>query len=90
MVASLPPANILGLLLPYADLHKNPKVRGKAGSAAAEAAARMAPAELAAFGLPRLLAVSGKLVTGAPCCCCCCCCCCQGRQLLQPTLLPAC
>lgn len=66
MVASLEPAQLLPLLLPYADSHKNPKVRGKAGPAVADAVARMAPASVAAFGLPRLLQAAGKLVTGEP------------------------
>ncbi len=64
MVASLAPAQLLPLLLPYADAHKNPKVRGKAGHVVADAAARMAHADVAAFGLPRLLQAAGKLVTG--------------------------
>ncbi|PSC76790.1 DNA-directed RNA polymerase I subunit 2 isoform X1 [Micractinium conductrix] len=63
MVASLAPGDLLPLLLPYAEVHKNPKVRGKAGGALAQAVSRMAPAELAAFGLPRLLQAAGKLVT---------------------------
>lgn len=65
MVDSLSPAQALPLLLPYADVHKNPKVRGKAGSAVAAAVARMPPADVAAYGLPRLLQLAGKLVTGA-------------------------
>ena len=64
MIASLSPLGSLPLLLPYADVHKNPKVRGKAGGAVAEAVARMPPADVAAFGLPRLLLVASKLVTG--------------------------
>lgn len=65
MVDSLSPAAMLPLLLPYADVHKNPKVRGKAGAALAAAVARMPPADVAAAGLPRLLQLAGKLVTGA-------------------------
>ena len=61
MVDSLDPAQLLPLLIPYADIHKNPKVRGKASGAVAGAVGRMAPAELAAFGLPRLLQLAGKL-----------------------------
>lgn len=65
IIDSLNPAESLALLLPYAEQHKNPKVRGKAGGAAAAAVARMEPAAVAAYGLPRLLQAAGKLVTGA-------------------------
>lgn len=70
MVDSLSPAEGLALLLPYAEQHKNPKVRGKAGGAAAAAVARMDPAGVAAYGLPRLLQAASKLVTGARGCHC--------------------
>jgi hypothetical protein len=63
MVDSLTPADSLALLLPYAEQHKNPKVRGKAGGAAAAAVARMDSAAVAAYGLPRLLQAASKLVT---------------------------
>ncbi|KAI7837337.1 hypothetical protein COHA_008852 [Chlorella ohadii] len=63
IIDSLNPAESLALLLPYAEQHKNPKVRGKAGGAAAAAVARMEPAAVAAYGLPRLLQAAGKLVT---------------------------
>ncbi len=65
IIDSLNPAESLALLLPYAEQHKNPKARGKAGGAAAAAVARMEPAAVAAYGLPRLLQAAGKLVTGA-------------------------
>lgn len=65
MIDSLSPAESLGLLLPYAEQHKNPKVRGKAGGAAAAAVARLDAAGVAAYGLPRLLQAASKLVTGA-------------------------
>lgn len=35
------PEQFLALLTPYIELHKNPKVRGRAGGAAAAAVARM-------------------------------------------------
>ena len=91
---SLAPAALLPLLLPYAEAHKNPKVRGKAGGAVAAAAARLDAAGVAAFGLPRLLQAASKLVTGA-------CgwvggggwCCVRQQlgvlQLLHPLMLPA-
>ena len=41
MAGSLAPVAFLGLVLPYLEQHKNPKVRGKAAGAAAAAAARM-------------------------------------------------
>jgi hypothetical protein len=63
MVASLAASEMLRMLLPYADTHKNPKVRGKAAGAVAEAVARMRPTDLLAFGHPQLLKVAGKLVT---------------------------
>ncbi|KAL4859361.1 DNA-directed RNA polymerase I subunit 2 [Chlorella vulgaris] len=63
MVASLTASEMLRMLLPYADTHKNPKVRGKAAGAVAEAVARMQPTDLLAFGHPQLLKVAGKLVT---------------------------
>jgi hypothetical protein len=63
LVESLTPAELLPLLLPYADTHKNPRVRGKAGTALADAVARMRPADVLAFGHAALLKVAGKMVT---------------------------
>lgn len=63
VVESLTPAELLPLLLPYADTHKNPRVRGKAGAALADSVARMRPADVLAFGHAALLKVAGKLVT---------------------------
>lgn len=64
LVDTLSPSRMLPLLLPYAEAHKNPKVRGKAGGALAAAVARMPPADVAAFGHARLLQAAAKLVTG--------------------------
>ncbi|GAB4822816.1 hypothetical protein N2152v2_009862 [Parachlorella kessleri] len=62
MVEHTTPGKFLDLLLPYLD-HKNPKLRGKAGGAATLTVARMQPAEMAGFGMLRLLQMAGKLIT---------------------------
>lgn len=41
MADNLTPAKFCSLIQPYADAHKNPKVRGKAGVAMAASVARM-------------------------------------------------
>jgi len=54
---------LVPLLIPYASVHKNPKVRGKAASILSEVTQRMTIQEADEIGIPRLLKTAASLVT---------------------------
>jgi hypothetical protein len=60
--ATLNPIAWLKIMAAYVE-HKNPKVRGKAGAAAAIAVSRIAPAEVVDFGIAKLLKLAGQQLT---------------------------